>query len=651
MAASALPARGVYLYQPVYSAFDNSLYAGYQDTAGNCWIAKCLLSVRSWQSFNLGKVSVDLHNVPSVLRLSSGKLLASYGYHNGPLYSRTSSATDNITAWASQVTVDSSNAGSFAYVWQTADTAATIWRWSQYLVTAYTQYSLVYYTSTNDGASWNAPVTLWIADYNKGMTIPVMIPNGPNRIDFLMDTGNAQLGNRISLYHFYMTVASNGTPSYFNSTGTSLGSPPFSSATTNLTQVYDGTTTSCEPQDLQIVGGQPVAVFTIWPNAAGATLTATSARQSQYYQATFNGTTWSTALVAEGGTAWNSGARQDWMDSGDTVWDPGICQDPNNVNIVYMAKTYNGVAGSHITDSRIEQWTNAGGWSKTADISGATSSINMNVYSVYGAPSTSIVWEDLATWTNYTTYTNPILRIYPDVVLETQKPTNPIWPCTAPVGTQAYWMFAEGSGTNTKELVSGTMCSFIGTPIWSSNSYGPTLTGFSTTAAVNCDAFAAAANSTAGYPRYIWLFAVTTLATSQQYAFAFAGGQTPDEYAIYINNGHFAGQLIPHSGSSASIASGSFQNDGNPHVVCYYSADSSHHYLYVDGILAGTSTTTVGAYAFTECTLARSGSLRRRMYRLRARLSRLVGALAHPIRRLFLRTCPLANSAALHRSP
>src|SRR5271157_627647 len=615
MAATQLPAKGLTLYQSRYSAVDKSIYLGWQDVAGATYAGKCWIdTIPVFQAFNLFAGVQDVHNAGAMLYLADGKLLASYGDHGGPLYCNTSSAANDVRAWASKVTVDGTNYGTFGYVWQTGDTAGTIWRFVQYTSPSY---NISYFSSTNDGATWSGVNTLWNSDVHVASVC--VSPNGPNRFDFLIDNGNPQMGAHISLYHFYMTIASNGTPSFFNSTGTSLGSPPFSSATTNITRVYDGTTTSSEPFDFQVVGGVLVGTFEIWPNAAGATLTDANSAQAQYYQCVFNGTTWTNTLVAEAGTAWNSGARQDWLDSVDTDSAPGICQDPNDINVVYIAKTYNGVAGSHITDSRVEKWVNSGGWSKAADISGTTGSVNIWPHAVYGQSPTQVIWSNLATFTSFTSYTGLSLYTYPGITFRTTKTSTPVWNALkGPIGTKAYWLLAEGSGTTTKELVSGYQCPFVSTPTWTTVSpYGAALTGFSSTKYVNASgasgAIASQANSTAGYPRYLWALFTCTNTVAYQCLISF-GLSTSDNNLWELGVNYVAApcivgmyQDVSGAGSPRTVYGSNTVTDGNPHVVLFQSISASSHVLYLDGVQVSTNAITIGAYSFDRVTIGAEG--------------------------------------------
>ncbi|HYE17071.1 MAG TPA: BNR-4 repeat-containing protein [Tepidisphaeraceae bacterium] len=587
----------------VYDATSNRLFYGAIRSNG-------VVEINSWDftrrihlhgTPRTAVLEADDHNNPALCVLNDGIVLACYSQHNGDSYSARSSNARDIRTWGTPVQLASGTTDdTYASVYQVGDTNNTVyWFFRRYV--SGTTYDRYFRTSTDGGASWNSPVQfLTLANQRPYLSV---YQNGASRLDFLMTPGNP---NEIasSIYHGYMTVAANGTRTYFKTDGTQVGVDadlPFEPA--DFTLVYDGTTTGAFMYDFAVIGGT-LTVNYISHSSDGSVQT--------LYQARWNGSAWQSDEVTTGGTT----ATSDSMLASEIAYPGGMCQDPNNIDIVYASREYG--AG----DFRLEQWTHtgtfpSGSWSKTADVSGDTDSINARPYCPRGLSPTRVLWWE-GRYTSYTDYFTKV-RMDPAPDWRAEKATTPAWTSGyAPSGVQAYYLIHEGSGTSLTDLANGRNGTFVGSPTWNAGAaddFGAFLSGFSTSAHVTIDTLASVLNNNdSNYPVWaIVLLKTTSTGTTGQWPLGF--GRSSNNNPLFgpiLNNGaattvagHWrddaaAGTLI--SGTVSSI------NDGEFHVVYVIKIGASDYRLRVDNLGVATTTTTTGAVTFDRGTI---GCLRR----------------------------------------
>lgn len=265
-------------------------------------------------------VSLDDHDNAALLkRDSDGKILAMQSSHNGAqFYGWISSVTDSVSAFGLATDHDSTmGVGPYTYanlhqltgmvndpimVFARSGTAPS---WTMH-----------YASSTDGGATFGAMSALLGPNrpYFKSVT------NGGTRIDFAVTTGHPGEVAACSIYHFYYD---NG--SWYDSSGVSIGSPPFDQ-TTDLTQVYDGSTYESLVWDIQVDGsGNPAIVFAVF-------VTTTDHR---YYYAKWNGSSWVVNQICTAGTYLYADATQPYYSG-------GVCIDPDNVNRTFASRESGG---------------------------------------------------------------------------------------------------------------------------------------------------------------------------------------------------------------------------------------------------------------------------------------------------------------------
>jgi len=107
----------------------------------------------------------DLHDAPSILVLSSGKILVFYGHHSSALYVKKSTNAEDISSWGSAITVESS-ASTYRQPIQLSN--GDIWVFYRRDVSG-THGTWCYRVSTTDGDSWGSINTL--VDFGDGYRI------------------------------------------------------------------------------------------------------------------------------------------------------------------------------------------------------------------------------------------------------------------------------------------------------------------------------------------------------------------------------------------------------------------------------------------------------------------------------------------------
>lgn len=579
----------------VYSSTYNSTYMGWVDASGNIWAGKYHHGYATKDQFLLhAALEADDHDDPAIILLDDGTVFAGYSKHGGNQYCRRSSNAGDIRTWGSEVAVATSASHSYCHAMQFGDTSKTLyWFLRDYDGSNYG--SLSYRASTDRGATWGSTTAIFKFATSGSRPYFRAFKTSSSRVDFALNQNHPNDGS-YNLYHFYMTVASDGTRAFFKSDGTSIGGDgalPLS--TSDLTQVYDGTSSKSWIWDIANDSNGLRVVFATFPSSTA----------HEYWRGTWSGSAWSTEKICDGGTT----ATADYLFSGELQYSGGICLDPNDSESVYLSREY----GSG--DFRLEKWTKSGGsWAKASDISGSTSSVNGRPRATLGRSPTNL-WYWRGTYTNWFAGFTTNVYFDPAVTMPTAKASSAAWQGTSygPVTAKAYYLLNEGSGTTCADLVSAVNGSFTGSPTWHSGSPGAYIDNWSTSNYVKMDSLGSSFAG-ASYPK--WSCVMFKNTDSTNYGFLYSFGRSSDTtpiHAIAVNFNSTSNALsgfIRSDGGTESLPgwTNSANSDGNLHVAMLVSLTSSDHYLVVDGVVranvAGTQSTTT----FNQCTL---GCLRR----------------------------------------
>ncbi|SFB82169.1 Arylsulfatase A [Parapedobacter composti] len=176
------------------------IFYGYVNSKGDVVIGARDLSTKTVETFVLHeRLQVDDHNVPAILALSDGHLLAFYTEHNGRFFMRKSKRPGDISAWheervipfgGSRITyahpVMLSGEGNRIYVF---------WRGSDWQQT--------FAFSDDDGDTWSRPQVLLASEGTRNRPYLKVSSDGHNRIDFIFTDGHPGVEPTNSVYHMY----------------------------------------------------------------------------------------------------------------------------------------------------------------------------------------------------------------------------------------------------------------------------------------------------------------------------------------------------------------------------------------------------------------------------------------------------------------
>lgn len=305
--------------------FNGNTYFGWVNSVGDIEIGSFADNTKLTPRFYLmdNELEVDDHDNPTILvRDSDSKILVFWSKHDGTdMWVALSTNAEDISAFGAATALDASIGGTkYTYpnpVQLTGEVNDPIYLFyrdrdgSDNATWAYSK-------STDGGGTWSARTLLAKGAATAGMYLTPVV-NGTDRIDFVVTDDNPASSNT-SIYHFYYSGGN-----YYQSDGTQIVSGlPLDE--TDMTLVYDGSTTPAWHWDIAIDGsGHPVIGYATMP---------TKASDHRYNQARWNGSSWSSVEVAQGGGPLpdGSGAFHPAEYSG------GMAIDHADVDIVYVSR-------------------------------------------------------------------------------------------------------------------------------------------------------------------------------------------------------------------------------------------------------------------------------------------------------------------------
>jgi len=267
-----------------------------------------------------GAASVNDHDHPALLRRADGKLMAFYCRHNGSAFKvAISAAVDDPSSFSTTDIASSLGMGSYSYalpiqlVGETNEPIFVFFRggttptWSAY-----------FSKSTDGGTTWPAATRLLDGDPSTGRPYLKACRNGSTRIDFACTDGHPASVSTNSIRHFYYEAGG-----WYASDGTSIGAPPFDTAT-DLTTVYNGSTNRAWIHDIKIGSdGHPRVVFAVF----------VSTTDHRYYYGRWTGSAWVTSQICTAGTK---------LYAAEDYYSGGVCLDSDDPNIVYASRGQGG---------------------------------------------------------------------------------------------------------------------------------------------------------------------------------------------------------------------------------------------------------------------------------------------------------------------
>lgn len=364
---------------------DERIYYAYINSKGDVVISSRDLRSEEIKTFVLHKeLQVDDHNVPSILFLPDGRLIAFYTEHNGRFFTRKSKNPEDITEWEEERVIpfggERITYSHPVMLEEEGNRLYMFWRGSDW------QPSFSF--SDDFGDTWSDSKVLIASRNIKGKPrnrpYVKVYSGGRDRIDFIFTDGHPGVEPTNSVYHFYYKKGM-----FYQTNGDligSIGGPAIQHQ--NVYKVYDGEKDSIRAwiSDVAIAkDGNPVIVYPRFPKDT----------DHRYYYAKWNGKEWLDEEICKAGG---------WMpvvDPGERVREPhysgGISLDHYDPSNVYLSRKVDGFF-------EVEQWKRKKkGWISTKITSGSETN-NVRPYVVVGVTGDPIVLWMTGVYNHYTKF-------------------------------------------------------------------------------------------------------------------------------------------------------------------------------------------------------------------------------------------------------
>ena len=356
-----------------YHGNKEQIFFGYINSSGDVCIGSKDLESEQQNQFVLhDTLEIDDHNVPSILVLPDGKLLAFYNEHNGNIYSRKSANSEDIGSWeASRIVARETENYNYCYtnpvqlqeengriylIGRKVGPTRSFDHWWQYL-----KYS------DDEGQTWSEDIVLLDNEGRKNPPYLKVATDHQRRIDFLFTDGHPKIGSDVSVYHMYYDKGV-----FFQTNGDTLASmDQLPIAISSVNKLYDASQTNTRAWiwDIALDNGQPVITYARYPTED----------DHIYHYAYWQNGEWVDQQVVNSGS-WIASLRQ-----GDVVreahYSGGIVLDQQDPTHIYLARE---LSGKFEIEHR--QLLPDGQW-KTSLITTGSSANNVRPYVVYNTPS------------------------------------------------------------------------------------------------------------------------------------------------------------------------------------------------------------------------------------------------------------------------
>ncbi|PHN06772.1 BNR-4 repeat-containing protein [Flavilitoribacter nigricans] len=348
------------------------IYFGTITSGGDVVIGAKDLASGMVSSFILhDSLEVDDHNVPAILILPNGHLLAFYNEHNGDVFMRRSSRPEDISAWEPErVICQSTETYRYTYtnpvqlsgengriylIGRKVGPTRSFEHWWQYI-----KYS------DDEGQNWSEEVILLDNEGRKNPPYLKVATDHQSRIDFLFTDGHPKIGPDVSVFHMYYQDGG-----FFQTDGAPIArwaEAPIAIRAVN--KVYDAVPSQVRGWiwDIVLKDGRPHVTYARFPSEA----------DHIYHYAYWADGDWQDQKVVNSGS-WMVNLRQ-----GDQVreahYSGGVVMNPNRPDHLFLSRD---VAGKF----EIEHWEalTEGLWTN-ADVTENSEVNNVRPYVVYQAP-------------------------------------------------------------------------------------------------------------------------------------------------------------------------------------------------------------------------------------------------------------------------
>ena len=194
-----------------YKGDKEAVYFSFINSKGDVMIKSFNLLTKRIDKFTLHKeLQVDDHNVPSILILPDGKLLAFYNEHNGSIFMRRSRNPEDISDWEEETVLlkkDNKNRYCYTNPIMLSNENNRIYLFGRNIVRnesgTYTDTRTYCIYSDNLGKTWSNELNLLHNNMINDRPYVKYNSDNKSRIDFLFTNGHPTHRSDVSLFHMY----------------------------------------------------------------------------------------------------------------------------------------------------------------------------------------------------------------------------------------------------------------------------------------------------------------------------------------------------------------------------------------------------------------------------------------------------------------
>lgn len=246
------------------------MYFGYINSRGDVCIGSNNLETGQTESFVLhDTLEIDDHNVPSLLVLPDGKLLAFYNEHNGNLFLRESIHREDINAWhEEQIIAQETEEYNYTYTnpLRLSEENGRIYLIGRKVgpTRSYEHWRSYMKYSDDEGKTWSTDIILFDNEGRKNPPYLKVTTDHKSRIDFLFTDGHPKIGSDVSVYHMYYAMGR-----FYQTRGESIANLDQLPVPINsVNKVYDATQSNVRSWiwDIALKDGNPVITYARYPS-------------------------------------------------------------------------------------------------------------------------------------------------------------------------------------------------------------------------------------------------------------------------------------------------------------------------------------------------------------------------------------------------
>ncbi len=276
---------------------DNEVFYGWINSIGDVRIGSYDLETKESVEYTLhDTLEIDDHNVPSILILPSGEILAFYNEHNGDVFMRRSRNPGDITQWYDERVIlhaDSNYSYTYTNPVRLSEENGRIYLFGRVVgpTRSFDNWWPYYIYSDDDGQTWSGRKIFLDNGGRKDPPYLKICTNHRDRIDFVFTDGHPKIGEDVSVYHMFY---SNGT--FFQTDGETIADIGQQVLIQDVEKVYDGTNGPVRSWIWDVAldqQGNPVVAYARFPDE----------NDHRYHYARWDGGKWMDSAICRSGNA------------------------------------------------------------------------------------------------------------------------------------------------------------------------------------------------------------------------------------------------------------------------------------------------------------------------------------------------------------